>query len=264
MEMETELNSRQMETVDSSSPPSPTPLRSGHKRKYQSRIDELFLPETGIKERKNRRVILDSESDSEDLDNIQLQPEQVNDPSVNDSAASDADTDDVVGPRVRRQRHLPSSPIATTHPRTPSPATESDEELREEVRDLTTSAKKSIVSQRIRDVKASNKRKSQFQKNLDSLRKKKQGLPSESDEESVTGRAIYDSESDVNSIASEDFIVEDKHELTREEMMEIPPEFTSMAHQGAKLNFKVVVQGEVFALLHPDYQILDYSGNISS
>lgn len=96
-----------METVNSSLPPSPTPLRSGQKRKYQGRIDELFLPETGIKERKSRRVILDSESDSEDLGNIQLEPERVTDPSVNDTSASDADTDDVIGPRVRRRRRLP-------------------------------------------------------------------------------------------------------------------------------------------------------------
>jgi hypothetical protein len=41
--------------------------------------------------------------------------------------------------------------------------------------------------------------------------------------------------------------------------MQIPPEFTSVSYQGPQLNFKVVVQGEVYALLHPDYQGLDYT-----
>ena len=122
------------------------------------------------------------------------------------------------------------------------------------------SARKSRVSQRTRDVKSRNKRKSQFQKNLDNLRKKKKGIQVESDEENEKGRALYDSESDVNSVASEDFVVEDNQDLTLEELMEIPPEFTSVSYQGPQLNFKVVVQGEVYALLHPDYHTLDYSG----
>jgi hypothetical protein len=45
-----------------------------------------------------------------------------------------------------------------------------------------------------------------------------------------------------------------------EQMMEIPPEFTSVSYQGPQLNFKVVVQGEVYAVLHPDYDGLDYTG----
>lgn len=255
LEQDTEAT-RQMNAIKSSSPPSPTPVRSGKKRKYQSRIDDLFLPNTDSNGRKI--IIFDSDSDSDILDNIQLEPEQPADSPKNGSA-SDADSD-VIGPRARRQRHLPSSPVANHPPRTPSPSVQSDEELREEVRDLTSSAKKSIIAQRTRDAKTRNKRKSRFQRNLESLRKKKQGLQSDSDEESEKGKALYDSNSDIDSIASDDFIVEDKQELTLEEMMEIPPEFTSVSYQGPQLNFKVVIQAEVFALLHPDYHALDYSG----
>lgn len=247
-----------MDEPNSSPTPSPAPVRSGVKRKHQSRIDLLFLPDTGSSERKITRVVL-SDSESDTLDNIHLELERKNIPQEVESP-SDADSEILVGPRARRQRHLPSSsPVINLH-RSPSPATESNEDLKEEVRDITSSARKSPVLQRTRDVKSRNKRKSQFQKNLENLRKKKQGLQTDSDEESEKGRALYDSENDVNSVASEDFVVEDNQELTLEEMMEIPPEFTSVSYQGTQLNFKVVVQGEVYALLHPDYHALDYSG----
>ena len=247
-----------MDESNSSPCPSPIPVRSGIKRKRQSRIDELFLPDTGSSERKVSRVVL-SDSESDTLDNIHLEPERKNDPQEVDFL-SDVDSDVLVGPRARRQRHLPSSSPIIGRYRASSPATESDEDLQEEVRDITSSARKSPAMQRMRDVKSRNKRKSQFQKNLENLRKKKQGLQTDSDEESEKGRALYDSESDVNSVALEDFIVEDNQELTLEEMMEIPPEFTSVSYQGPQLNFKIVVQGEVYALLHPDYYALDYSG----
>ena len=239
---------------------SPTPVRSGTKRKRQSRIDELFLPDTGSAERKCNRVVLnDSESDT--LDNIHLQPERAT-PEEADSL-SDPDSDVLVGPRARRKRHLTSSPAVARH-HSVSPAAELDEDLQAEVRDITSSAMKSPVMQRTRDAKSRNKRKSQFQKNLESLGKQKQGLQTDPDEESEKGKALYDSESDVNSVASEDFIVQDSQELTLEEMMEIPPEFTSVSYQGPQLNFKVVIQGEVYALLHPDYHALDYSGKLRS
>jgi hypothetical protein len=120
----------------------------------------------------------------------------------------------------------------------------------------------------MRDSVSRNKQKSAFQKNLESLLKKKQGLQEESDEESDQdddeesgndGKALYDSESDVDSVETDDFVVDEDKEMTMEEMMEIPPEFTSVSYQGPQLNFKVVVQGEVYALLHPDYHGLDYS-----
>lgn len=129
-----------------------------------------------------------------------------------------------------------------------------------EVRDITSSAKKSSVTQRMRDAKSRNKRKSQFQKNLDSLRKKKQGIQSDSEDQNENGKALYDSTSDIDSVASDDFIVDDDQELTIEEFMEIPPEFTSLSYQGPQLNFKIVVQGEVYAVLHPEYHGLDYTG----
>jgi hypothetical protein len=260
LNQQAETAAPQMIQLNTSPPPSPPPVRAGQKRKYQGRIDELFLPEQEPNERKISRVVLDSGSDSEVLDNIQLELEPKTKEAQENDSVSDADSDDVIGPRVRRQRHLESSPVTNTLPRSTSSAVESDEELHEEVRDLTSSAKKIHVAQRTRDAKTRNKQKSQFQKNLDNLLKKKQGLESDSDEESVKGRALYDSESDVDSLASDDFIVEDKQELSLEEMMEIPPEFTSVSYQGTQLNFKVVVQGEVFALLHPDYHALNYAG----
>ena len=255
---ESEAMVSQMDEQNSYPPPSPVPVRSGIKRKHQSRIDLLFLPGTGPSERKISRVVL-SDSESDTLDNIHLEPEGKNDPEEVDSP-SDADSDVLVGPRARRQRHLPSSSPVIDHHRSPSPATESSDDLQEEVRDITLSARKSDVLQRTRDVKSRNKRKSQFQKNLENLRKKKKGLQMDSDEENKKERALYDSESDVNSVGSEDFVVEDNQDLTLEELMEIPPEFTSVSYQGPQLNFKVVVQGEVYALLHPDYHTLDYSG----
>jgi hypothetical protein len=195
------------------------------------------------------------------MDSFQLEAEKSTDPHEVEQEASDADSDDIVGPRFRRQRHIPSSPLAERgDPHTPPPPVESDEELIEEVRELTSSAKKSVVAQRMRDAKSRNKRKSQFQKNLESLRKKKQGVQSDSDDQMEKGRALYDSSSDLDSVASDDFIVDDEPELTMEQMMEIPPEFTSVSYQGPQLNFKVVVQGEVFAVLHPDYSGLDYTG----
>ncbi len=250
-----------MNEPNSSPPPSPTPIRSGTKRKRQSRIDELFLPDTGSTERKSNRVVL-SDSESDTLDNIHLEPERTTNPQEVDYR-SDAESDVLLGPRARRQRHLPSSPVVGRH-RSASTATESDEDLQDEVRDITSSAMKSPAMQRTRDAKSRNKRKSQFQKNLENLRKQKQGLQTDPDEESEKGRALYDSESDVNSVASEDFIVQDSQELTLEEMMEIPPEFTSVSYQGPQLNFKVVIQGEVYALLHPNYHALDYSGKLRS
>jgi len=53
--------------------------------------------------------------------------------------------------------------------------------------------------------------------------------------------------------------VEDEQTLNLEELDEIPPEFTSVSYQGPQHNFKVVVQAEVYAVLHPDYHNLDYS-----
>jgi uncharacterized protein YacL (UPF0231 family) len=253
---ESEVTATRADESNSSPSPSPIPVRSGVKRKHQSRIDDLFLRDTGSRERKISRVVL-SDSESETLDTIHLEPERKNDPQEVDSP-SDTDSDIVVGPPARRQRHRPSSsPLVGRHR---SPATESDEDLQEEVHDITSSARKSPIMQRTRDIKSRNKRKSQFQKNLENLRKKKQGLQMDSDEENEEGGALYDSESYVNSVGSQDFVVEDNQELTLEEMMEIPPEFTSVSYQGSQLNFKIVVQGEVHALLHPDYQALDYSG----
>ena len=188
--------------------------------------------------------------------------EKSTDPHPREDDISDTNSDDIVGPRVRRQRHLPSSPAAhRSEPHTPPPPVESEEELRAELRDITSSAKKNAVAQRMRDAKSRNKRKSQFQKNLESLRKKKQGVHSDSEDQSEIGKALYDSTSDIDSVASDDFIVDGDQELTIEELMEIPPEFTSLSYQGPQLNFKIVVQAEVYAVLHPEYHGLDYTGN---
>jgi hypothetical protein len=249
-----------LNALPTSYPTSDTPHIT-NKRKYQSRIDELFQPTSSSTAKKRRRQVLDSasESDIDALDSFQLEVEKSTDP-IQINQVSDADSDDIIGPRVRRQRHLLSSPLAKHPPRTTSPQVDTDEELSQELRDLTSSARKSFVAQRMRDAKTRNKRKSQFQKNLESLRKKKQGMESLSDTESEKGRALYDSASDIDSVASDDFIVEDDQELTLEQMMEIPPEFTSVSYQGPQLNFKIVVQGEVYAVLHPDYYELDYTG----
>ena len=75
---------------------------------------------------------------------------------------------------------------------------------------------------------------------------------------------LYDSNSDVDSVGSEDFVVNDEMEIPLEQLMEIPPEFTSVSYQGPQLNFKVVVQGEVYALLHPDYHGMDYTSMINT
>ena len=183
------------------------------------------------------------------------------DPHEIEGEVSDADSDDIIGPRVRRQRRLPSSPLAERdYLQNPPSDVESEEELIEELRDITSSAKKSVVAQRIRDAKSRNKRKSQFEKNLENLRKKKQGLQSDSDDETEEARALYDSTNDLESVDSDDFIVDDEPELTVEQMMEIPPEFTSVSYQGPQLNFKIVVEGEVYAVLHPQYHGLDYTG----
>jgi hypothetical protein len=125
----------------------------------------------------------------------------------------------------------------------------------------------------MRDPQSRNKLKSQFQKSLESLRKKKQGLQNldseqdDDDDESQDprggGGGLYDSNSDVDSVGSEDFVVNDEMEIPLEQLMEIPPEFTSVSYQGPQLNFKVVVQGEVYALLHPDYHGLDYLSKIN-
>jgi hypothetical protein len=254
-------------SVASSPPPSifgdsPTPLPKGEsstsKRKYQSRIDELFLPQMTSGSNRKRPLSVNSD-DSEQLDHIQLELENPFETQI-DNEESGADSDVIIGPRARRRRYLPSSPPNVGRPHTPSPAAESsDDELSQELRDIASSARKVVVKNRTRDSQSRNKRKSQFQKNLESLRKRKDATDDESDDESVKPKALYDSESDVDSIGSDDFVVEDDEKLTAEQMMEIPPEFTSVSYQGPQHNFKVVVQAEVFALLHPDYHALDYS-----
>jgi hypothetical protein len=260
-------------------------------RQYQSTLEELFPIQIPSSAKKRKRVV-DSESDSDNLDQIQLEPSP---PSVSESEAQppsnndddDDDSDDIIGPSHRRRRLLPSSPPQTIQsPRTPSPRHPSlitqdseDSELSQEVRDITSSARKARVAQRMRDPQSRNKLKSQFQKSLESLRKKKQGLPNpdseqedddtdddDDDDESRDprrgGGGLYDSDSDVDSVGSEDFVVNDEMEIPLEQLMEIPPEFTSVSYQGPQLNFKVVVQGEVYALLHPDYHGMDYTSMI--
>jgi hypothetical protein len=258
-------------------------------RQYQTTLEELFPIQQPSSAKKRKRVV-DSESDS-DFD--QMQPEQEHESSDSETEfqhsdaeeqeseaedkeletrdqVSDADSDEIVGPRIRRQKLLISSPPRTPSPHPPSRHEQlTDEELsQEEVRDITSSARKARVIQRMRSPQSRNKLKSEFQKNLESLRKKKQGLQSDSEshdesqseDDSQDKRGLYDSASDVDSVGSDDFVVDEDMELTREELMEIPPEFTSVSYQVPKLNFKVVVQGEVYALLHPDYHGLDYTG----
>ena len=259
------------------------------KREYQSTLEELFPIQQPSSTKKKKRVV-DTESDSDNLDQIQLESAQESSDFESEAQKSDAEDqesegqeqeshtqdeisdadsdDDIVGPSTRRRRLLVSSPPRTPSPRHPSgedPHT--DEELSQELRDITSSARKSHVAQRMRSTKSRNKLKSQFQKNLESLRKKKQGLESDSESQDQSEsegdaedkRGLYDSTSDVDSVGSDDFVVDDEEKLTLEEIMQIPPEFTSVSYQGPQLNFKVVVQGEVYALLHPDYQGLDYT-----
>jgi hypothetical protein len=136
---------------------------------------------------------------------------------------------------------------------------------------LTSSARRnSLPDQRTRDAQVRNRKKSQFNKALDSLKKRKRGLdqssssPSEdsgNDDEEDKRAALYDSDSDAESVASKDFVVEDD-EQTLQDLLEIPPEFTSLSYQGPQLKFKVVVQAEVYALLHPAYRNMDYSGRL--
>lgn len=241
-------------TTDSSPPLSPVQARRVRKLQSQSRIDELFLPSAGSKplNRTPRRV--ESDSDSDALDDIQLEDPK----SVRPDEDSD-DASDIVGPRIRRQRLLlPSSPARPTKSTKP-PDPLSDEDLSEEVKDITSSTRKTSLSNRIRDPGTRNKRKSRFQKELKSLKKKKQGVQEETEQEEEGTRGLRDSTSEVESVGSEDFVVEDDHEMSLEELTEIPAEFTSMSYQGPKHNFKVVVQAEVYAELHPDYHNLDYS-----
>src|SRR5436305_4754496 len=249
------------------------------KRQYQNTLEQLFPIQQPSSTKKKKRVV-DSESDSDNFDQIQLgsahessdlesearesdaedqESEGQEQESPNKDQVSDADSDnDIIGPSTRRKRLLISSPPRTPSPRPPSgedPHT--DEELSEELRDITSSARKSHVSQRMRSSKSRNKSKSQFQKNLESLRKKKQGLESdseyqdqsESEDDTQDKTGLYDSTSEVDSVASDDFVVDDDEKPPLEEMMQIPPEFTSVSYQGPQLNYKVVVQGEVYALL---------------
>lgn len=361
-------------SVNSSPPSSPNPIRSGMKRNRQSKIDDHFLLTSSSSRIRRRSTMIESDSESDTLDQIQLEPEasgpQTPEPaSDNDSddlvspgirrrrhlppppkemnphteiesdddsdtlnkmqieadTASDNDSDDILSPGIRRRHHLPPSRKEKntqtlresegesdmldqnefdrdpSEPRTPEPASGNDsddvvsprvrrrrhlppspgeqnsptasedvpeEEVSEdEVRDIASSVRKSSVSSRMRDPISRNKRKSAFQKNLENLLKKKQGLQEsdedsdedEDEEEGEDGKGLYDSESDVDSVKTDDFVVDEDKKMSLEELMEIPPEFTSASYQGPQLNFKVAVQGEVYALLHPDYHNLDYS-----
>ena len=301
------------------------------KRTYQRSIGEYFSPKIRMNSTKRRRTVVDSDSDSGNLDNINFEPpkrtqvqaeEEVSDGDSDDLVSpvirrkrmsltskatktfrgpqnfadkfneglseaddispvrkshlpqlgperedlteeeedSEADSDDIVGPNIRRRRLSGPSPLNVTR-HTPQSDT-SDKDLQEELRDITSFARKNSVTQRMRDAGTRNKKKSQFQKNLESLRRKKRGVTEDSEAESEHERALYDSTSDVESVGSDDFIVDDDRELTLEEMMEIPPEFTSVSYQGPQLNFKIVIQGEVYALLHPNFHALDYNGII--
>jgi hypothetical protein len=240
---------------------SPTPIRSGKRRRRQSRIDEIFCSNTTSNDMRYTPLILGSDSDSESLDSIHLDSKGTSD-DRNSDRASDTESDEVVGPRVRRKRHIALSPRSNESTHAASADGDSNADLSQEVRDINSSARKGMVTQRMRDAMSRNKRKSEFQRSLESLRKKKQGLQTDSEDENEKGRALYDTSSDIDSIGSDDFVVEDERELTLEEFMEIPPEFTSIAYQGPQFNFKVVIQAEVFALLHPRYYCLDYTGRL--
>jgi hypothetical protein len=257
------------------------------KRKRQNRITELFAVNSSPTERRRSRMIISDDSESDTLDHITvgtqrqipilLDDEDDEDEEKDDDEeeerqqegkeAGEGDPDDseedaiIIRRGAPRQRHTPTP----SKPRYQTPTNnDDDEDLLEEVRELTSSIRKNpLPGRRTRDPTSRNKRKSQFQKNLDSLKKRKQGLSDSSEveeEEEERGAALYDSESDVESVASKDFVVEDEGDVGQELMEEIPPEFTSLAYQGPQLNFKVVVQAEVYALLHPDYTDMDYSG----
>jgi len=238
-------------------------------------------------------MIVSDDSESDTLENITLAPqlpklilaldedEEGKQAAVEERAgkeggeqsSDDSEQDIIIRPGARRQRHASSTlPPRRSKDRYHTPG-DDEEELLEEVRDLTSSVRKgSLTNSRIRDAGSRNKRKSQFQKHLDSLKKRKQGMNIESpsdeedEEEEENGKkvALYDSDSDAGSVASKDFIVEDDGKLGLQELLEIPPEFTSLSYQGPQLNFKVVVQAEVYALLHPLYQSMDYSGFVPS
>jgi len=206
-------------------------------------------------------ILLDEEEEDKDGDEEEERQEEGE--GAGAEGPGDSEEDEViVRPGARRQRHTPTP---SKHPRyqTPTNNEDDEEDLLEEVRELTSSVRRnSLPDRRTRDPTSRNKRKSQFQKHLDSLKKRKKGL-SDSEEEEETARergaALYDSESDVESVSSKDFVVEDEGDV-REALMEMPPEFTSLSYQGPQLNFKVVVQAEVYALLHPEYADMDYSG----
>ena len=252
--------SKQPQPEGSTSSPPETPIRSTKiwKRTVQNLLDDFFQP-TSSNEPRSGPQRVESDSESDNLDQIQFEEAKL------DEQPKDSDNEsDIIGPRVRRQRYLPSSsppPVTANSPTQDNVS--SDEELSQELRDITSSAKKSLVLHRMRDAHSRNKQKSRFQKELKNLMKKKKGLQDESDEEEEEAeeenRGLYDSVSEVESVASEDFIVEDEQTLNLEELDEIPPEFTSVSYQGPQHNFKVVVQAEVYAVLHPDYHNLDYS-----
>jgi hypothetical protein len=201
-------------------------------------------------------ILLDKEEEEQDSDEEEESQQEGREAGKRDPDDSEEEAI-IIRPGARRQRQTPTP----SKSRYKTPSNDDDEEdLLEEVRELTSSIRKnSLPGRRTRDSTSRNKRKSQFQKHLGSLKKRKQGLSDSSDEEEERGAALYDSESDVSSVASKDFVVEDEGDV-RDELLEMPPEFTSLAYQGPQLNFKVVVQAEVYALLHPDYADMDYSG----
>jgi Domain of unknown function (DUF4211) len=275
------------ETVRDSSPTLP---RLGTKRTYQNRIDEHFFPaEEGDlldAKRARREDVSDDDSDSEVFDGIQLAPkssssrriieseeeEELDDETEIEEAEdeedqgeddteieeedSDAEESDVlISPRIRRQRHLTSGDPDSDEP--------VDDVSEEELQDIKSSAKKSPVNSRIRDVKSRNRRKSAFQKALERLHKRKED-ESETETETDVGKPIYDTASDAGSVDSENFVVDDDDIPTADLLAQIPAQFTSMAVQGQQFNFKIVVQAEVYALLHPAYLNFDYSGTTIS
>jgi hypothetical protein len=209
-----------------------------------------------------RQDVEPEEADEED-EQLEEDDEQSKDEDAQSEEDSAEESDGLISPRTRRRRHLASSPPPEAEPQTPVQNT--NDELEEEVRDLTSSARKSQVTRKMRDSETRNRKKSEFQKNLENLRRRKSGAgiesenENENDEEADVELCLYDS-SDVGSVASDDFVVEDEEELTLEQRSEIPPEFTSAAYQGPQANFKVVIQAEVYALLHPKYRDLDYTG----
>jgi len=193
-----------------------------------------------------------------------------------EESLDDSDQDMIIRPGARRQGHRLSTPALCRSPHRYHTRTDDEEDLREEARELTSSVRKgNITDRRTRDAGSRNKRKSQFRKHLDSLKKRKRRLDTElsfddeeeeEEEEEEMGKkvALYDSDSDAVSVASKDFVVEDDRTRRLEELLEIPPEFTALSYQGLQLKFKVVVQAEVYALLHPFYQNMDYSGFVPS